>query len=71
MDCETTASEAVRDSDNKKLLVGIGDIHGHLDRLEILWQKLEDAVGVERLQHQSTVVFLGDYCDRGPNTKVI
>lgn len=48
-------------------VVYIGDVHGHLSKLTSLWQRLEEVLG-DQLLH-STVVFLGDYCDRGPDTK--
>jgi serine/threonine protein phosphatase 1 len=41
----------------------IGDIHGDLAALESLLGKLPS------LTEEDTVVFLGDYCDRGPNVK--
>jgi serine/threonine protein phosphatase 1 len=40
----------------------IGDIHGCATELSSLLKRLE-------LQRQDTVVFLGDYIDRGPNSK--
>ena len=50
----------------------IGDIHGHADKLEQLLQQL----GYERInnayQHPNqnrTVLFIGDYIDRGPKIK--
>lgn len=46
----------------------VGDIHGWLDRLEGVWQRLEERLGLEKLD-KATVVFLGDYNDRGPDTK--
>lgn len=51
----------------KRLTICVGDIHGYLDRLRNLWRNLE-----LKLQDQfptATVIFLGDYNDRGPNTK--
>jgi len=42
--------------------VVIGDIHGDLDHLERLLAKLP------ALDHGDTVVFLGDYVDRGPQS---
>ncbi|NLO22759.1 MAG: metallophosphoesterase [Fibrobacter sp.] len=50
----------------------IGDIHGHLDRLEALLQKLgyEKTSGVYR--HPSRkALFLGDYVDRGPQVREV
>ncbi|KAL2634532.1 hypothetical protein R1flu_006011 [Riccia fluitans] len=46
----------------------IGDIHGHLDKLKSLWRNLEARLGSEVFR-RSNVIFLGDYSDRGPNTK--
>ena len=38
----------------------IGDIHGYLDKLLSLMNKIE-----AELEHGDTLVFLGDYIDRG------
>ncbi|XP_024519361.1 uncharacterized protein LOC9628977 [Selaginella moellendorffii] len=46
--------------------VCIGDVHGHLIRLRALWRNLEAGLGA--LFASATVIFLGDYCDRGPDT---
>jgi serine/threonine protein phosphatase 1 len=40
----------------------IGDIHGDLEALELLFSRLPE------LDADDTVVFLGDYIDRGPNS---
>lgn len=40
----------------------IGDIHGHARALEALLQSIE-------LQPEDTVIFLGDYLDRGPDSR--
>jgi serine/threonine protein phosphatase 1 len=40
----------------------IGDIHGDLEALHILFQRLPE------ITSHDTVVFLGDYIDRGPNS---
>ena len=48
-------------------LICIGDIHGNLTELESLWNALRARLGCEL--DTATVVFLGDYCDRGPNTR--
>ena len=45
----------------------IGDVHGHLDKLTSLWGELKLELGTERFE-TSTVIFLGDLCDRGPET---
>lgn len=41
----------------------IGDVHGNLRALEDLLEKLTPVIGEE-----DTLVFLGDYIDRGPDT---
>lgn len=41
----------------------VGDIHGELAQLQILWERLPT------LTASDTVVFLGDYVDRGPDSR--
>lgn len=43
--------------------IAIGDIHGDLSHLEKLWAKLPP------LDADDTLVFLGDYVDRGPDSR--
>jgi serine/threonine protein phosphatase 1 len=43
----------------------VGDIHGNLSRIEELIRKIEPAFNPE----SDTLVFLGDYIDRGPDSK--
>ncbi len=50
------------------ILICIGDIHGYLDKIKSLWTNLELALG-EDVLNDAIVVFLGDYCDKGPDTK--
>lgn len=47
--------------------VCVGDIHGHLQRLLNLWHNLELHLGPHAFT-SCTVIFLGDYNDRGPHT---
>lgn len=52
------------------ITICIGDIHGYIDKLERVWMNLEHEL--RESFDDSTVIFLGDYCDRGPDTaKVI
>ncbi|XP_047977769.1 tyrosine-protein phosphatase RLPH2-like [Salvia hispanica] len=48
----------------------VGDIHGFITKLQSLWSNLEQAVGSPAFQ-SALIIFLGDYCDRGPNTKEV
>ncbi len=48
-------------------IVCIGDLHGNITELCSLWHALENKLGTEL--DSATIVFLGDYCDRGPDTK--
>lgn len=52
----------------RRMTICVGDIHGHLDRLQRLWRNLERKLGPEAFG-KATVIFLGDYNDRGPDTK--
>ncbi len=45
-----------------KLIYAIGDIHGCLNSLERLIEKVNPST-------EDTIIFLGDYIDRGPNSK--
>jgi serine/threonine protein phosphatase 1 len=44
--------------------IAIGDIHGNIRALDDLLRQIEDDLSPDH-----TVVFLGDYIDRGPDTK--
>jgi serine/threonine protein phosphatase 1 len=49
-------------------LYAIGDIHGRLDLLERLMSLIEDD-NSSRDAARTTLIFLGDYVDRGPDSK--
>ena len=51
-------------------MVCIGDLHGNADEMVALWSRLKEHMGEKGLA-EAAVIFLGDYCDRGPNTKGI
>ncbi|XP_043691883.1 tyrosine-protein phosphatase RLPH2-like [Telopea speciosissima] len=48
----------------------IGDIHGYLSKLQRLWSNLEKLIDPPAF-HTALIVFLGDYCDGGPNTRKV
>nr|PNR54684.1 hypothetical protein PHYPA_005577 [Physcomitrium patens] len=51
----------------KRMTICVGDIHGHLDRLKVLWRNLEFKLRSVSFA-SSTVIFLGEYNDRGPDS---
>ncbi|KAK6942637.1 Calcineurin-like phosphoesterase domain, ApaH type [Dillenia turbinata] len=51
-----------------KVTICIGDIHGYLTKLTSLWSNLQTLIDPVQFSH-ALVIFLGDYCDRGPDTK--
>ncbi len=53
-----------------RLVYAIGDIHGRADLLaELHWRILADAA--ERPPRRRSVVYLGDYVDRGPDSRAV
>jgi len=50
------------------MVICIGDVHGNLKQMKMLWKVLQRRYSKETLQ-RANIVFLGDYCDRGPDTK--
>lgn len=46
-----------------KRTIAIGDIHGDLEQLRTLWSRLPE------LTSDETVIFVGDYVDRGPDSR--
>lgn len=57
-------SSAVREG---RRIYAIGDIHGHLDELNRLLDWIEE--DLRSHEGKAHLVFLGDYIDRGPDTK--
>ena len=50
------------------VVYAIGDIHGRLDLLRALYDQIERDAHQQDVEHR-VIVHLGDYIDRGPNTK--
>ncbi|KAL8202097.1 hypothetical protein R6Q57_011244 [Mikania cordata] len=53
-----------------RVLICIGDIHGHITKLQNLWSNLQSRIPPPDFHH-ARVIFLGDYCDRGPDTRKV
>lgn len=45
----------------------VGDVHGYHTKLRNLWSNLEASIDLPDFR-SAIVIFLGDYCDRGPDT---
>ena len=45
-------------------VAAIGDVHGHLDLVETLWQLIRDRARQSQCRHK-VLIFVGDYVDRG------
>jgi serine/threonine protein phosphatase 1 len=62
-----TPQRARRNSEGLRLYV-IGDVHGRADLLEEMFRRIDrDIADTERVR--TTEIFLGDYVDRGPNSR--
>ena len=53
-----------------RLVVAVGDVHGRLDLLERLWGSIE-AVARVSAARERTLVFVGDYIDRGLQSRQV
>jgi len=51
------------------LLYAVGDIHGRLDLLEAMLELIEADARASGHSERRTLVFLGDYVDRGPDSR--
>jgi serine/threonine protein phosphatase 1 len=51
-----------------QLVYAVGDIHGRADLLHSLLQRIEDDARESSAVETKTLVFLGDYVDRGPDS---
>ena len=59
--------EMEEEEERAEKIVCIGDIHGQLNKLQLLWQNIEKEL--KNYFENTTIIFLGDLVDRGPNTK--
>ena len=65
----TTTTAAPSQAHLASKVIVIGDIHGYIDKLKALWQHLQSNLGEDMDNY--LVVFLGDFVDRGPDTKAV
>src|SRR5262245_63836029 len=54
-----------------QLLYAVGDIHGRVDLLDDMLRRIEDDARASGPADQATLVFLGDYVDRGPDSRAV
>jgi hypothetical protein len=64
----TSSPSAANPTSAPRRVIMVGDLHGNLVETLALWRAVEARFG-EIAVNRATVVFLGDYCDRGPNTR--
>ncbi|EEE60950.1 hypothetical protein OsJ_14707 [Oryza sativa Japonica Group] len=53
-----------------RVVICVGDVHGYISKLESLWANLQSGLPPDAFA-TALVVFLGDYCDRGPSTREV
>ena len=51
------------------ILYAIGDIHGRADCLDDAHDRIDRDVAARGAQDQATEIYIGDYVDRGPDSK--
>ncbi|XP_037495879.1 tyrosine-protein phosphatase RLPH2 [Jatropha curcas] len=62
----TTTGDTVK----PRVVICVGDIHGYFVKLQNLWSNLQSVISPQEFS-SATIIFLGDYCDRGPDTKKV
>ncbi|XP_077230435.1 tyrosine-protein phosphatase RLPH2-like [Tasmannia lanceolata] len=61
-------SKSPNTNNKDRVVICIGDIHGYFTKLQKLWSNLQTLIDPPSFQ-SALIIFLGDYCDRGPNTR--
>jgi serine/threonine protein phosphatase 1 len=63
--------EAEASSVGEQLVYAIGDIHGRIDLLETLLEQIQSDAQVLQSAVDPLLVFLGDFIDRGPDSRAV
>ena len=53
------------------VVYAIGDIHGRIDLLRVLLQRIREDMATRSLLESPLLIFLGDYVDRGPASRAV
>jgi len=62
--------EAAAYAPEGQVIYAVGDIHGRLDLLNLLLDKITDDIAGSK-REEATLAFLGDYVDRGPDSRLV
>ncbi|PSS15956.1 Serine/threonine-protein like [Actinidia chinensis var. chinensis] len=62
------SQKAPENHPKQRVVCCIGDVHGYITKLRNLWSNLEAQIGPPDFA-AALIIFLGDYCDRGPETR--
>ena len=63
------APQAFAPHTNGRTVYAIGDVHGRLDLLDQLLAAIRQDVAQQRMAERPVLIFLGDYVDRGPESR--
>ncbi|KDP42697.1 hypothetical protein JCGZ_23637 [Jatropha curcas] len=70
MACPNSPTTSTGDTAKPRVVICVGDIHGYFVKLQNLWSNLQSVISPQEFS-SATIIFLGDYCDRGPDTKKV
>eukprot|EP00262_Sarcandra_glabra_P007563 TRINITY_DN20453_c0_g1_i1.p1 TRINITY_DN20453_c0_g1~~TRINITY_DN20453_c0_g1_i1.p1 ORF type:complete len:316 (+),score=44.06 TRINITY_DN20453_c0_g1_i1:168-1115(+) len=62
--------EESRSRSRSRTVCCIGDLHGYSTKLKSLWSNLQTLIHPSSF-NTALIIFLGDYCDRGPDSREI
>ncbi|XP_047308082.1 tyrosine-protein phosphatase RLPH2-like [Impatiens glandulifera] len=65
-----TIEYSITKSSKDRVVCCIGDIHGYITKLQNLWFNLQTLIKSPDFD-TALIIFLGDYCDRGPDTRQV